>query len=860
MRIIVFFIFIITANIFAQNLDQNLGQNAADSILTIISDSSQVIDSLKNQSRDDLDAIVYANASDSLSFDVKNKTMHLYGDGNIKYKTTELKSADISIDFETSNLYAIGVEDTSGIDGGLIGTPVLSEVSDTYEGTEIKYNFQTQQGFISMAKNSSGDKVYTGESVKKVSKNIFFIDKGKFTTCDADTPHYHFSASKMKVIQGDKIIAKWIFVNIGGVPVPIPLPWGVFPNKSGRASGIIAPNYGFEGDLGYYLRNMGYFWATNDYMDVTLTGDYYFKGGYGLRSRIRYRDRYSYNGNVNGGFSKRVTGESGDPDYSKRLEWNINVNHHQKFTPTMQLDARLQFLSNDYLTLNSPNLKDRVQNDITSNATLSKRWDGSGTNLTVNYNRTQNLETGNINEDLPSLTFTKNLAYPFRGSNSMGKTLGWYEYIGYSYTGKFRNNRNKTEEESTIHGGFDHRVAIQASPKLGYFNISPSFNFSSKWYNKKQVQEIDSFIDSTGNPEYYKSVYDVKDLNTVNTFNLNLSASTKLYGMAQPQMLGVAAFRHTFEPRLTYSYRPDFSESKWGYYTTYVDTSGNEIKYDQFGNQIFGGASSGESQRLTLSFGNAFEIKTIKDPTDTTSKETKIKLLDLGISSGYNFAADSLQFDNLSLNFRTQIGRLLSLQGSTVFSPYVYYNGRQINQTLSSNGQGLLKMTSFNLNLSTSLSGDQFTSEDEKEVSEDGESENPEDMFSQDDQSDYIELYDEEEVDFTIPWNLRLTYNYNYTNTGTSSKYISERQNLGFDLGFSLTQKWKLTFRGSYDVTNKKMNAPQITIYRDLHAWEANMVWNPIGTYRGFRFEIRIKAPEFRDLKLTKSKDIYGGF
>ena len=189
MRIIVFFIFIITANIFAQNLDQNLGQNAADSILTAISDSSQVIDSLKNQSRDDLDAIVYANASDSLSFDVKNKTMHLYGDGNIKYKTTELKSADISVDFETSNLYAIGVEDTSGIDGGLIGTPVLSEVSDTYEGTEIKYNFQTQQGFISMAKNSSGDKTFT-ENRSIGGGGIFFKGtKGFFRNAPQKKSH-----------------------------------------------------------------------------------------------------------------------------------------------------------------------------------------------------------------------------------------------------------------------------------------------------------------------------------------------------------------------------------------------------------------------------------------------------------------------------------------------------------------------------------------------------------------------------------------------------------------------------------------------------------------------------------------------
>jgi len=860
MRIIVFFIFVITANIFAQNIDQKLEQNFADSILTEISDSAEVFDSLKNKTQDDLDAIVYANASDSLSFDVKNKTMHLYGDGNIKYKTTELKSADISVDFGTSDLNAIGVKDTSDSNGGLIGTPILTEIGETYEGTEIAYNFKTQQGLISMAKNSSGDKTYTGEKVKKVDKNVFFIDRGKFTTCDADTPHYYFSASRMKVIQGDKIVAKWIFMNIGGVPVPIPLPWGVFPNRSGRVSGIIVPSYGFQADLGYYLRNMGYFWATNEFMDVTLSGDYYFKGGYGMRGRLRYRDRYLYDGNVNGGFSKRITGETYDPDYTEKFEWNINVNHNQKITPTMSLVARLQFLSNDYLTLNSPNLNDRIQNDITSNATLSKRWDGAGTNLTINYNRTQNLESGNINEDLPSLTFTKNVAYPFRSSSGQGKSLSWYEYVGYSYTGKFRNNRSKIDGESSIHGGFDHRVAIQASPKLGYFSLSPSFNVESKWYNKKEVQEIDSETDSTGNPQYYRNIYEVNDLNTVNTFNFNLTSSTKLYGIAQPELLGVAAFRHTFEPRLTYSFRPDFSESHWGYYNTYVDTNGNEIKYDQFGNQIFGGASSGKSQRLTLSFGNAFEIKTIKDPTDTTSEAAKVKLLDLGISSGYNFAADSLQLDDLNLNFRTQIGRILSLQGNTVFSPYVYSNGRQINETLISDGQGLLKLVNFNLNLSTSLSGDQFSSDDEKEIPKEDELEDPENMFGQDSESDYIELYKEKEPDFSIPWNLNLTYNYNYTNTGTSSQYITERQNFGFDLGFSLTQKWKLTFRGSYDITNKKLNAPQITIYRDLHAWEANMVWNPIGTYRGFRFEIRIKAPEFRDLKLSKSKDIYGGF
>ena len=866
----IFILLFISPQIFAQNIDAVLSDSLVYSIRDSIAfsdtssfpDSLQIADSLQQNKSDDLDAIVYANAQDSLIFDVGAKVMYLYGKGDIKYKETELKSGNIKVNFETSNLEAIGNEDKSDTANiKITDTPVLKEGADTYEGTSIKYNFKSQKGFISLAKNSAENKTYSGQKVKKVDKQTFFIEDGQFTTCDHDTSHYYFGASRMKVIQGDKIVAKWIFMYIGGVPIPIPLPWGVFPNKTGRASGIIAPSYGNDGTLGWYLRNMGYFFVVNDYADITLTGDYYFKGGYGVRSRIRYNKRYSFNGNINGGFSNKISNEKGDPDYVERFNWNINVNHHQKFTPTMNLDVKMSFMSSDYLQDNSPNIADRVQQDIVSNATLSKRWDGIGANLTINYNRTQNLESGDITEDLPSLTFTKSRVYPFGSSSGSSKNAGWYEKVGLDYTGKFRNNRVKKEidsttTENTIHGGFDHRVNISASPKIGYLSLSPSFSINSKWYNKRQVKEIDSYVDTLGE-NYYVNQYDINELNTVNTFNFNLTASTKLYGMAQPQILGISAFRHTFEPRISYSYHPDFSEDKWGYYDSYVDTSSGEIiKYDKFGNQIYGGASSGESQSISLSLGNIFEIKTTKDPTDTTSESHKIKLLDLGISSSYNFVADSVNISPINVNFRTQIGRMLTLHGSTVFTPYEFVNGRAINQMLINSGTTPLSMTSFNLNLSSSLSADLFKSEEEKEKEEE---ETDNDFLGNGNRGDdYIELYNDEEPNFDIPWNLNLTYNYNYTNKGVG--YKSERSNIGADLSFNLTKKWKFTFRGSYDVTNDKINAPQITIYRELHAWEANLVWTPIGSYKGFRFEIRLKAPEFRDLKLSKSKDIYSGF
>lgn len=865
MKIFLFAILLFTIQIFAQNIDSVSTQILSDSLFTSlsdslgISDSLNISDSLKQKSKDEIDAIVFANAKDSLVFKVKEKEMYLFGEGDIKYKQTSLKSANIKINFETSELEAVGREDTTdSLKTKLVETPVLVEASDTYEGTSIKYNFKTQQGFISLAKNNAEDKTYYGEKVKKVDKKTFFIENGKFTTCDADTPHYYFGAEKMKVIQGEQIIAKWIFMYIGGVPFPIPLPWGVFPNKTGRASGIIAPTYGYTATQGWYLRNMGYFYVISDYMDATLTGDYYFKGSYGLRGRMRYNKRYDYVGNVNGGFSSKIYNEIDDPNYSEAFDWNINVNHNQTINPSTQLDVSLKFMSGNYINNNSPNINDRVRQEIISNATFSKRWDESGLNLSMNYNRTQNLETGDITEDLPNISLSKSRVYPFQSNGGSSKDKSWYEYIGYDYSGSFKNNRKKYGGESTIHGGLNHSVNVSASPKFGHFSLSPSLQLNSRWYNKRQVQEYKSVLNSSGEDSLVFISHDINDLNTVNTFNFSLSTSTKLYGMMQPQMLGISAFRHTFEPRLSYSYHPDFSTDTWGYYDSYIDTTGKLIQYDKFGNQIFGGAGSGEAQRLSLSIGNAFEIKTIKDPTDTTSESQKIKLLDLTISSGYNFVADSLNMDDVNVSFRTQIGSMLSLQGSSVFSPYAYANGREINTYLVNNNGSLLSMTSFNVNLSSSLSADLFKSEKEKKKDKGPDNVESGQLGSNNKSDDYIELYKDEEPNFELPWNLNLTYNYNYSNKGVGFK--SDRSNLGADLSFNLTQKWKFTFRGSYDVTNEKINAPQVTIYRDLHAWEANLAWTPIGTYRGFKFEIRLKAPEFRDIKLSKSKDIYSGF
>lgn len=843
----------------AQQKDTSAIKLFPDSLQIEYADSIKP-DSTKVKKNRDVDAVVSASAKDSLIYDVKNKKMYLFGSGELKYKQTDLKSGKIFVDYEKNELEAFGIQDTSDTAKVKIKqVPILAEGKDVYEGSSIRYNFKTQQGFISLAKNKEETSRYEGEKVKKVDKDIYFIENGMFTTCEKDTPHTYFSASEMKVIQRDKIIAKWIFMHIGGVPFPIPVPFAVIPNESGRRSGIILPTYGQELRRGQYFRNFGYFFALSDYFDLALTGDYYTKGGYGLRNRLRYAKRYDFSGTLNAGYSRVIIGEEGDPNRQEQTDWNLSLYHNQQIDPTSRFDANLQFQSSTFFKNNSTNYNDLLSQDIISNATYSKRWDESGNSLSINYSRTQNLASGNIYESLPNISFSKNITYPFKSEGAESfRDQKWYEMIAYTYSGQFRNERKKTEGNLKIRGGFQHDLSFSASPKIGYFNVAPRIGYQEKWYNKhvKIENKVVDVIDPQTNQVTQKDslvVTDIRELKFVRTFDMSVSASTKLYGVMQPNILGIEAFRHTLLPSISYSYKPNFADNTWGYYDSYKKANGEVVFYDKYQNEIFGGAFAGEQQSLNFSLGNVFEIKTMKDPNDTTKNTdaNKFQLLNLNASIGYNFAADSLKLSDLSLSYRTQIGQLFSFSGSSTFTFYDYEGNFKVNRFLASVGKGLFRLSNFSFSVSTNLMGE--GNQESKSIQQKSESDY--DAFQK---KDYITLYDDNgSPDLSIPWNLNLSYNFNLSKiTPNQSSTFS---NLSADLGFSLTKNWKFTVRGSYDFDRKEIIAPQISIYRDLHCWEMNFSWNPIGTYRGFMFEIRMKAPELQDIKVSKSRGLYSG-
>jgi len=810
-----------------------------------------------------IDTNVVYSAVDSIVYSYPKKVMMMYGKGDVKYRTLGLKSERIDVNWNTNNLESYGVLDSSKIGKTdslkklYRGTPVMIDGTETYEGWKIGYNFKSQKGLVTLGETEMDQSYYHGEQIKKVDKDMMFISNGIFTSCDLDHPHYFFFSPRMRVTIQDKIVAEPIYLYVADVPVFV-LPFGVFPSQGGRRSGIIAPAYGDDATRGKYISHLGYYDAISDYTDLAVAGDWYPEGGWQALSNFRYAKRYDFSGALTGEYSRLLIGEPNDPGLVDQANYRVNLTHNQQFDPSTRLDVNFTFASNNsYKTSN--NYDEYLQQQIYSNATLSKSWEGTSNSMTLNLSRTQDLIQGSITSTIPSITFSHSQSYPFRSevksrglSDNSGSNYAWYELIGVGYSGQYINDDNKTATTDSVtypdkfsrykREGISHSFTLNASPKAGYFTVSPLFNYNERWYNRSVSADS---VNSTTNAPVLR---DVNGLEAVRFFNMGLSASTKLYGMFQPPIPGVAGFRHTITPSISYSYQPDFSKPGWGYYGTYRDTLGRQITYDRFQREVYGGAPAGESQAIGFNVGNLFEMKT--EDKDSVIKGTKYQLLNLDASMSYNFAADQFKLSDLALSYRTDIGQYLAISGSNNYRFYDFdpVLHQRVEKFLFDEGKGIAQLTNFNINLSTSLHGEKKKREyDTRPADSTINIENQAAAFRQ---NGYRGIYDEEPPDFSIPWNLGLSFSFAQNQEDPTIK--TRAVNVNANLGFNLTENWKFSATTSYDLVQHQVAAPRITIDRDLHCWTMDFSWVPSGALAGYRFELKVKAPQLQDIKLTK--------
>jgi hypothetical protein len=825
-----------------------------------------------------LEDIVIYSCVDSIDFDFRNQRVYLYGNADLKYQDIHLVADYIELCFIKNELFSKGLPDSTGFVRGL---PVFTEGDQSFQAEEIRYNFESKKGRTLNVITEEAEGFLHGEIVKIMPNKEIHISGGKFTTCDKPHPHFHIGFNKAKVIPKDKIVTSFAYLKIYDVPTPLVVPFGFFPNKTGQASGIILPSYGEARNRGFYLENGGFYWGINDYVDLSLKGSIYSRGSWGLDVGSRYNKRYRYNGSFNIATATTILGEENLPGYEKSQDYRVIWNHGQdpKARPNSVFRANVNAGSSQMSRYSPVSDNDYLSNTFSSNISYSATWRGRY-NFSTNLRHSQNTISKVVDLSLPEIAFSVNRFYPLRRKTVVGQ-YRWYENITMSYNLNAKNQIStpdsllfREESLSKFRNGISHTIPISHTTRVfKHFNLSNNISYNERWYFQSIEKSWDyDFMDEyyiiEGDTIYGKVVTDtISGFKAGRDFSYNTSLSTRIYGLVNFKKGGLRAVRHVISPSLGFTYRPDFATPFWGSYKSYDDPRFDEpVAYSVFEQGIYGSPPSGKSGAVNFSIGNNLEIK-VRSRKDTISGEKKIALIDnFSISSSYDLAQDSVNFSDLKMSGRTRLFGNFDITYSSSWTPYAVDSlGRSIDMFLWETEKRFLHLNntawslSFNYNIgSNTFGGKELTPQtDNQNIG----IENP-DVSGNIDQTEpnssvviQSGQLNKHQIDYSIPWNLRFSYTFNYNSrnflyTGqTERDYI---QNLSFSGDVKLTENWRIGFQSGYDFQQKELTYTSVDIYRDLHCWEMTFNWIPFGFRQSYNFTIRVKAAVLQDLKYTR--------
>lgn len=842
------------------------------------------IDTVAPKKKQPLDAPVIYEANDSIVF-TEGGYAHLYGDGKVNYEKIELTSAVITMNMDSSTVYARGVPDSAGVEKG---TPVFKDGETPYESKIMRYNFKSKKGFINNIVTQQGEGYVTSEESKKGANDELYLRHGRYTTCDNhEHPHFYLKLSMAKVRPKKNVVFGPAQLVVEDVPLPIAIPFGFFPFNSSYSSGFIMPTYGDEMNRGFYLRDGGYYFAISDRMDLKVLGEIFTKGSWGLSVQSNYNKRYKYSGNFNASYLVTKTGEKNMPDYMVTKDFRIAWSHRQdaKANPNSSFSANVNFATSSYDQRNLSSLYNPQQysnNTKTSSVSYSRNFPEIGLNLSSTFNISQNTRDSSISVTLPDLNISLNRIYPFKRKKAVGDER-WYEKISLQYTGQMTNSINTKDNLILKQGlnkwtnGMQHKIPISATFTLfKYINVVPSFNYTERWYMRKVEQSYDPSAPNNVRRDT------INGFNRVYNYDLSLQVNTKMYGFYKPwkKLFGdkIEMIRHVFTPSVSMSYAPDFSTSRYGYVGTYpyTDTDG-EVRtqtYNPYEGLPYSFSPSGKSENFTFSIDNNVEMK-VKSDADTTGVK-KISLIDqLGASISYNAAAKEKPWGNLSMNLRLKLTKSYTFNMNAQFATYAYEfdkDGKVVegNRTEWSYGR-FGRFQGYSGSFSYTLNNDSwkkwFGPKDEKDSKGDKDKKNENlDEYSDDgnentEEEDNSGLRKTEKaaidpdgyMAFKMPWSLSLSYSYSIRedrskqiNIKTMRYPYSVTHSLNVSGNVKLGSRWNVNYSSGYDFNTKEMSMTTVNISRDLHCFNMScgLVFGPFTSYN---FSIRATSSMLTD-------------
>lgn len=852
----------------------------SDSVLTDTASSDTLAPgSAGKEKKDFLEAKVTYSADDSFRIVLSEQKIYLYKNAKVDYQNINLEASYVEFNMGDNTIMAAGLKDTAEL---IQGKPVFTQGNEKFTSDTIKYNFRSRKGVIKNIVTQQGEGYLHSRQTKRLSDGEIHVKGGKYTTCDASHPHFYIGLTKAIAIPKDKIVSGPAFLVMEDIPLPVALPFGFFPNTTQRASGLIIPKYGVEKTRGYFLRDGGWYFALNDYIDVTLLGTIYTRGTWGLSTTAGYRKRYRFNGHFDAQYFRNQILDGNEVERKGSKDFRVTWRHSQdpKANPTQNFSASVNFSTRSYEANHSTNMNDYLTNTKTSSISYSKNWSGRPFNFSASLNHSQNSQTGQVDVNFPNMVFNVNRLYPFRTKKATG-TYKWFQNIQISYNAKLDNRISTTDsmfftEQTlrTMKNGFSHTIPVSLTniKLLNLINITPGLSYDGVLYTSYINKSI------SGDSAYYYNL-NTGQL-TIDTFrqityahairpSIGVSVNPKLYARFTSKRSDsyFSALRHVITPSASFSYVPDLTGIMPNYYRTVayprsMTGQTKEIKYSVYENYIYGTpVLPGQSGSVNLSLNNNIEMK-VRPKTDTTGKDKKVSILDnLSFSASYNPFAEQFRWSTLNMTGSTRLfNNNLNVNFGATFDPYALDSLKKsrIDAFQYKQNGKFFRTTRAYINMGFSLKSgagkSASTGKAEGESLSDITTDRPVIENPLDESSG---LYYGDYVDFKVPWSIRVDYSWNYSKTLATASFTHTIRISG-DL--SLTPKWKIGGNTGYDFVARKMSVTNISIHRDLHCWEMRFTVVPFGDRKSYSFTINAKTAILRDLKYDKRRSWYDNF
>jgi len=808
-----------------------------------------------------LESIVDHSADSLIRQDLKNNKIILFDNAHVHYKDIDLTAGYIEINNATNVVWAKGIKDSIGEYSQL---PVFKQGPEESTQDSIAFNFKTEKAKIWGLKTEQDGVIIRGEVTKKENDSTIFISNIKFTTSEKEKPDFYIKTKKAKIVPNKKLVIGLSNLVIMDVPTPLFLPFAYIPLTQGNVSGFMMPTWGDTAGQGYFLQNGGYYFAINDFVDLSISGDVYSNGSWGLRTDSNYKVRYRFNGSFSVSFENLKNSIRGFDDFSETTNYNLRWSHSQdaKASPNSRVSASVNLGSSTYFkeSLNEYNTNAFLNNTLSSSISYYKKFVGTPFNISLSATHSQNTNTEQITMSLPSLQVNMDRIYPFAPKSGAKKNS--LQKLGMTYSLKGDNRINTTDEFffkkemfESAKSGLQHNATFSTNMKvLKHFTLSPNANYKEVWYFDK----INKTYDTTENEIVTDTI---NKFNTFREYSTGVSLSTTLYGMLNFNKGRLQAIRHVVRPSISYSYRPDFSS----YYEEVQqgEDENDVVEYSPFKNGIFGGPGKGISNSLNFTLNNTFEAKMMSKDSTKVEPEKVTLINNLNFSTGYNMAADSLKWSPVRMTAGTDFfNKKLKVNLNATLDPYaITTSGAKINTFNINNGGSLFRLTAasltMNYRLSSKKSDNQKNSKQQTAQANNsngifGEDLNASNNLNSKDQSTDENTKTAKLYRSTIPWNLNLAYSLNYQNSRRQNEISSN--SLMFSGDIELTPKWQVGVSSGYDIKNKGFSYTQLRFSRDLDSWKLNFNWVPFGDRQTYYFYIGVKSTMLSDLKYDKRK------